>query len=374
MTKQRLKTSHIRPEQFATSRWAINVPAGSTIKDLVSPDFYANIANQLGKNDYIRALFDDGSYIVDLLVTEVDTKNQTPVWIRTVITNVVNIAEAEEKTKEILKQEIKQEKEVVTGELSHPDYEIKFRGAKKYSIIRKNDKAVLQEDLLTKEAANEALKELIAKIGQMTTKLSLYNGALRVLGERKLASLSEDRLPRRLLDDVWDDGAVDYCLGQGDWTFATRTQMLEASNAIDPDFGYQYAFEKGSDWVETIAICSDEYFQNGILRYSDETDIIYCDLDTIYVKFTSNNSSYGGDYSLWPETFIDYVETYLASQICRTLQQKDFDEKKLERVLREAKNKDMKRKPPQVLPLGVLASSRLGRAGRYYSGTGNFSV
>ena len=32
--------------------------------------------------------------------------------------------------------------------------------------------------------------------------LSLYNNALTVLGERKIASLTENREPRRVLDDV----------------------------------------------------------------------------------------------------------------------------------------------------------------------------
>lgn len=206
-----------------------------------------------------------------------------------------------------------------------------------------------------------------------TSKLTLYNGALRMLGERKLASLTEDRLPRRLLDDAWDDGAIDYCLGQAEWTFATRTQLLNASTSIDPDFGFQYAFEKGNDWVETIAIATDEYFDNGLARYSDEAQIIYCDHDEIYVKFTSNHSSYGGDYSLWSEPFVDYVEAYLASQISPTLKQKDFDERKLAMILREAKNKDSKRKAPKILPLGTFANARL-RGGRSYLGLGNYRI
>ena len=41
----------------------------------------------------------------------------------------------------------------------------------------------------------------------MITRLQLYNSALLLLGERNLASLSENREPRRLLDHVWDTGA-----------------------------------------------------------------------------------------------------------------------------------------------------------------------
>lgn len=201
-----------------------------------------------------------------------------------------------------------------------------------------------------------------------TTKLSLYNSTLRKLGERKLASLAEDRLPRRLLDDIWDDGAVDYCLGQGEWTFATRTQLLNASTSIEPDFGFKYAFEKSSDWVETVAICTDEYFRTGLAQYSDEANIIYCDQDEIYVKFTSNDSAYGGDYSLWSKTFEEYVTTYMASELCKPLTQKDFDMRVLAAARREALNKDMKRKAPKQMPLGLFAQSRLGNYSRHRSG------
>lgn len=46
----------------------------------------------------------------------------------------------------------------------------------------------------------------------MASKLTVYNGALLVLGERKLASLSESTPSRRKLDTVWDDDGVKHCL------------------------------------------------------------------------------------------------------------------------------------------------------------------
>jgi hypothetical protein len=44
------------------------------------------------------------------------------------------------------------------------------------------------------------------------SKLGIYNDALRILGERKLSSISEDRPPRYRLDDIYDFGAIEYCL------------------------------------------------------------------------------------------------------------------------------------------------------------------
>jgi hypothetical protein len=57
------------------------------------------------------------------------------------------------------------------------------------------------------------------------SRLSIYNGALRECQERKLASLSEDREPRRVLDDVWNDGdgLLRFVLRQKQWRFARRT-------------------------------------------------------------------------------------------------------------------------------------------------------
>ena len=57
----------------------------------------------------------------------------------------------------------------------------------------------------------------------MTDKLSIYNGALNILGERKLASETENREPRYQLDDIWDNDMVDRCLQMGQWNFAARS-------------------------------------------------------------------------------------------------------------------------------------------------------
>ena len=149
----------------------------------------------------------------------------------------------------------------------------------------------------------------------MTDKLSLYNDALLLCGERNLSSLAENREPRHLLDQVWDNGGVNYCLEQGQWFFAMRTVRLDYDPAVSPEFGYQYAFDKGSDWVSTSAFCSDEYYNQPITRYTDENGYWYADEQIVYVKYVSNDSAYGSDLSIWPMSFKDYVAGYFASKI-----------------------------------------------------------
>ncbi len=212
------------------------------------------------------------------------------------------------------------------------------------------------------------------------TKLGLYNGALRILKERKLASLTENREPRRLLDDVYGDGqaegAVKYCLEMGQWTFATRTVRLDYSPSVEPPFGYRYAFDQPEDMVDVCGVFHDEYCQQPLLHYADERHFWYCDLQTIYVRYVSNHTSYGADLSLWPETFAKLVEAYLAKEIVGNLTQGEnkalLAEKAWKAAKTEARSGDAMRKPTAFPPPGTWGLSRRGFEARrrsYWNGS-----
>ena len=205
----------------------------------------------------------------------------------------------------------------------------------------------------------------------MTTQLSLYNGALRLCRERKLASLSENREPRRLLDDAWGDGgnhsAVKHCLQLGQWTFAMRSAQVDYSPSVEPSFGFRRAFDQPADMVRVAAVCMDEYFQYPLLQYSDERHFWYADLDTIFVRYVSNHADYGADYSLWPESFVKLVEAYLAREIVGNLTQGDSRKADVEKEFavaeRDAKSLDAMNNPTRFAPVGEWESARRGRWG-----------
>jgi hypothetical protein len=156
-----------------------------------------------------------------------------------------------------------------------------------------------------------------------TTQLAVYNGALRICRHRRMAALSDTGEARRLLDDVWGDGsttgAVKHCLQMGQWTDFTRTAAIAYDSGVDPDFGYPYAFEKPDDLVRTMAICEDEFFKSPLLEYADERGYWYASVQTLYVKWVSNDAAYGADLSLWPESFAKLVESYVAKEIVGAL-------------------------------------------------------
>jgi len=149
----------------------------------------------------------------------------------------------------------------------------------------------------------------------VTDRLSLYNDALLICGERALDSLSANEETRRLLDQVWNNNGVDACLEEAQWMFAMRTVRIDYDPGITPDYGYARAFDKPTDWILTSALCSDEFFRVPVLRYEDEAGFWYSDLDQLYVRYVSNDSSYGGDMSKWPRSFTEFVAAHFASKV-----------------------------------------------------------
>lgn len=183
----------------------------------------------------------------------------------------------------------------------------------------------------------------------MSTQLDLYNAALLLCGDRSLASLTEEREPRRLLDQAWADGAVDFCLEEGQWYFAMRGVRIDFEPSIEPDFGYRRVFTKPADWILTAAVCEEEFFRVPLVRYFDEAGFWYSDLDTIYVRYVSNDALFGGDMGSWPRSFYNFVAAHLASKIILKLGNDSVIKGEILKALKEAK-KDAKNRNAMAQP------------------------
>lgn len=140
-----------------------------------------------------------------------------------------------------------------------------------------------------------------------------------MVGEGKLSSVTANRPERYALDSIWDEDPIKQMLEEAQWTFATRTMEWNYDSAIEPDFGYQRAFSKPSDYVRTVAMCSDEYHNAPMTRFADEAGYWFADLDTLYIKYVSDDSAYGRDMSLWTELFRNCVASKLALELCFAL-------------------------------------------------------
>jgi hypothetical protein len=205
----------------------------------------------------------------------------------------------------------------------------------------------------------------------VTTKLTICNGAQRVLKERHLTQAeltANNREPARLFNAVWDDGGVNGALEAGQWRFAKRTLMIDSNPSITTDFGFRNVFDKPDDFVRTIGVWRDERMSDPLMDYREEAGLWYSDTDPIYVSYVSNDADYGLDYSKWPQTFVHFVHAHFAALIAGPLTDQGKEAWAVREVfLKQALAIDGMADPTRRLPTGSWVASRVGgRGGREF--------
>jgi len=203
----------------------------------------------------------------------------------------------------------------------------------------------------------------------VTDKLTLYNEALGHLKERRLASLSENREPRRVLDDYFTS-TPRYCLEQGLFRFAKRVTQIDASSTTIPAFGYNSAFRIPDDWIRTVVISTSPDLDPPLLQYNEEAGYWYANATPLYVSYVSSDPLYGMDLGSWPEAFADYVALRLARKGCKRITGSDdllkgpqgliAQEDKARRI---TKANDAMNDPPGMPPVPFWARARRGAFG-----------
>lgn len=196
----------------------------------------------------------------------------------------------------------------------------------------------------------------------MTTQLEIYQQALLLLGEVPVASTSENREARRLCDFIWNAGFVDGVLEEGLWRFANRTAAIEYDTSNSPPFGFSRAFTLPSDFIRTIRLSQDERENVPLMAYTLEAGFIYCDLDEIFLRYVSNDTSYGGNLSNWPSSFASYAYLQMAigvgPKLTASTTKMEALKKDAKRALAEARSRSAMEGPTQLLPQGSWSRSR----------------
>ena len=145
----------------------------------------------------------------------------------------------------------------------------------------------------------------------MASVLSTYQEALRLLGEARLATATDDVESRYALDDAWDEAIV-YVLRQAPWRFALKTESITgAASGLIP--GYTYSFTKPSGWLRTHAI----FVQSGAREYpldlKEQEAKWFANTSPLVVRYVSDAYD---DPSTWTEHFAKALAAYLAFSIC----------------------------------------------------------
>lgn len=203
----------------------------------------------------------------------------------------------------------------------------------------------------------------------MADRLSIYRGALRLLGPTQLATLTEDRPERHNLDAAWT-ASVNYLLEQALWNFGLKTIEISGANDVEPLFGYDYAFEKPDDWVRTAGLSSSGVFSNDdpFNDFEDQGGYWFANPDILYIQYMSNGPSYGWNIGAWRENFAKTVEAYLAFECGLPITQDRGNRNDLYSLFKErlarAKNLDAVDERVRRRPSGTLVRSRAWRGNR----------
>jgi hypothetical protein len=144
------------------------------------------------------------------------------------------------------------------------------------------------------------------------TKLSLYNDALFLLGQRQLLTDVEDRPNRHKLDHLYDNGAVDYCLEVVKPKFAAKLASL-AGGAPTLTTAYSNEATLPADFQALIGVYADAAMDQPITRYTHEADKILSDFSTIFVRYVQDFATVG--LTNMSHTFGRVVAAYLAREL-----------------------------------------------------------
>lgn len=197
-----------------------------------------------------------------------------------------------------------------------------------------------------------------------TSRLGLYNAALRWLEERKLASLTEAREPRRYLDDEFDENNL-YCLSQGNWNFAMREIQVGPDTSVTPNFGFNFVFPKPADWNHTFQIASTESFDPLLRNYTDQNGFWFAYTPVLYVRYVSQDPNYGLNLALWTPAFTEYVAARLAWLLGPRIKQSEDKVEALRKLMvsarGEALSTDSQDLPPGKPPYGSWTLARAPR-------------
>lgn len=211
------------------------------------------------------------------------------------------------------------------------------------------------ESVITLEGEKEPEKRSSATTVTLTTEWrKIYNDSLLIMGLEEITSNTDDSNRRTKLDRTLDSGAVETLLEETGWQFALTSTKITYDPSADPDWGYQYAFQKPSDIHRLDGIYADDYMNRPVKRYQDEQSYWFSDYQTMYVQYVS--SDFLNNPSLWPTFFKRLVAARMARDAAASLRVEGADLDlaigTYDGRLNDAKGNDAVQSPPRRIRSG----------------------
>lgn len=205
----------------------------------------------------------------------------------------------------------------------------------------------------------------------MATKLDVFNGALRLIGEERMTDVDENNKKGRELRSAWDT-VVQGVFESYPWNCASERVALQRLSDT-PAHTYDYYYAKPSDWLRTINITKTANDDDKLRNYVDEAGgednpkgRIATSETSVYLRYISED--YLTRVGNWPQLLADYVATVLAYETCQVITgnatKLDAVDREKRKRKHEATNWDTMQNPPKRIEMGRLVRSRFFNIGR----------
>ena len=123
--------------EFARNVWHVHPEEGVTVEDMLDPKFWAHVAKSLKANDRIEVSPMTGSWYAELLVRGAsDTEAAVGLLSWVEFDSAAPVSE---------------------------EYEVRFRGRRRWGVLRKSDGVIVAEDLAIKKMAEDWVADQLLK-------------------------------------------------------------------------------------------------------------------------------------------------------------------------------------------------------------------
>ena len=141
LPKQKLAMGDFKIADFLRTQWCISLKPGQSREDFMRPDFWAHVAARVKKNDRVEILHDEGSYFAEVIVVSVEK-----LGVKVALLREHNLNELE------------------STQVDQSEFYVKFRGPRKWSILRQSDHQVIDENIETEGQAKQRLADMTKSV------------------------------------------------------------------------------------------------------------------------------------------------------------------------------------------------------------------
>lgn len=140
---QQLGPGQMAEAEYKITQWVADVPSATSMNDILRPDYWSMHAARLSPWDRIQIRADDMTWMVEAIVVDC-----ARTWAKVSVLFLHDLTSAPDV--------------MMTGEevqTTLDGYEVRFRGPRRWSVIRLSDAQIMLEDAANRDIADTWLRD-----------------------------------------------------------------------------------------------------------------------------------------------------------------------------------------------------------------------